>query len=251
MYDTTLRYLASLFLDAESIEPSARHITDLLRGFDDPRLLPIMAQERTPTGATARIAFRSPTGDRQLILRGNRFDFSYTSEEVDGPDIGDFASFSRDAGVKFAVLLDHFERKAHRLAVVQEGFLRRMSQDDVEAIASRLLRVPPLYARHPPFEWNWRCAALVDREFGGLTEATNTIATVLRQPGIEVSIRQQTMVDEQHFSLVRVDLDINTSPRNATPRFEADEARAFFEEAIPWQESFAEEIRHFILGEED
>lgn len=132
--------------------------------------------------------------------------------------------------------------QAHRLAVVQEGYLGSMPDNLMQAAAGRLLRYPRSFDP-APFEWDWRCAQVVPRRFAGRLEATNTLATVKRHSG--------TMIDDaesMEFDRIRVDLDINTVPKNATPRFAPPDVKAYYLASVEWHADLSREMESFITA---
>src|SRR6266540_4204470 len=96
-YKAKIRYLASAFVDAESIAPSARHMTALLDAMNDDELIPIGVQEETSTGPVPRIAFTTSDRSTLFALSGRRFDYSRLSLEPEGSDLGEFGEFCLSA----------------------------------------------------------------------------------------------------------------------------------------------------------
>jgi hypothetical protein len=90
MYGARVRYLASAFVDAESIIPTAENIMGLLTAFKDKTLLPIIVQEQTAGGAKPRIAFTTTSQDRQVVVQGGRINVAYIVADPEKSDIGDF-----------------------------------------------------------------------------------------------------------------------------------------------------------------
>lgn len=245
-YSAKLRYLASTFVDAQSIMPNTGDITALLTKLDDAQLIPGTAQEVSATGVIPRIAFATPDGTLQLILLGNRFDYSKLSATPEGSDLGGFSEFCEDAIAKLTTALDHFQRKAHRLAAVQEGYLQDISSAEVNKILGRVLNMPPVYRQYTPSEWDWRAVAHIEREIGGVSEPTNTITTIKRTA--ERYLRMEASAPTQlDLDRIRVDFDVNTLPINMSARFDTDHVRSFFEQATRWHADLSSEVLSFIL----
>lgn len=243
MYGLKIRFLASCFLDADSITANPRDIAELLRAFEEENLLPITLMEGSPTGMINRIGFHTANQARQIHLTGKRFDVFEHPTTIEGPGLGEFSVFCQEAMRKLNVLLNYFHRRPYRLAAVQEGFLPEMSTAIMDAIARRIMNFPSIYTDHFPFEWDWRSVSMVERQFGGLTEAAVTATTVKRMFGVVLG---RTPAEE--FDRVRVDLDISTSHQNVAPRFEEEHVRSFFELAPLWHRDLSSEIFRFILG---
>jgi hypothetical protein len=254
MYAAKLRYLASIFVDAGSITSSTHNIAEVSRALGDENFLPFVFEEISISqGQSSRIGFRTASGEWQLYLFHNRFNLSHHPTDPEGKNLGDFSSFCQKAGTKLSAILSVFRKRAHRLAVVQEGLLPEMSPMEMEAVPRRLFHLPPTFIEIPPFEWDWRAASRIPRQIRDLTEQTNTIATIKRQYG---NIRRQgniTSNEEEDnstpipFDRVRVDIDINTSQDNVIDRFEEDHVQEFFNISPAWHAAFSAELFSFIL----
>ena len=250
-YGAKLRYLASAFVDAESIVPSVTHLTELLKILGGDQLLPVAFQEVSATGPTPRLAFAAPEGNVQLILLGKRFDYSYLAGEPEGADLGPLESFCQDAATKLIAVLNYFQRKAHRLAVVQEGYLSGLSPEDMNSIARRLLHLPPIYSEHIPYEWDWRAVSKFEREFGQLREQMNNITTVKRMQGLILRYGEG-VASQVELDRVRLDFHINTLGTDTAARFEEDHLRRFFDDASAWHDALSSELVSFIFeGRQD
>jgi len=118
MYASKIRYLATAFVDAESIIAKPHEAAELIKILKDYRLFPVLAVEESPTGPIPRIVFHSADGEWQLLLLGKRFDFAQLAKQPQGSDLGDYSSFCREAIPKLTVVLDFYGRKSHRLAAV-------------------------------------------------------------------------------------------------------------------------------------
>jgi hypothetical protein len=249
MYGLRTRYLASVFVDADDLTPTKHFISDLMEAFGDEEFIPDVRQEPTPLGVKQRIGFRDLDGSRVLALNGQRFDFMRLPlglEKGDRCELGEFDSFCEEAARKLVIAIDYFARKAHRLAAVQEGFLRDMSEDVMGEIAERLLKLPQFYCNSSIFEWDWRVASLVERHMAELVELTNNITTVRRSTGHLLLIpggQQMKQIDG-----IRVDFDINTNPGNSAQRFGNGHIKSFFEQAPAWHGGLSSEVFSHMSG---
>ncbi|HEY4157949.1 MAG TPA: hypothetical protein VGM29_07625 [Polyangiaceae bacterium] len=124
--------------------------------------------------------------------------------------------------------------KPHRIAVVQSGVLARAEgkATSLEAVRSQLMRFPSV-GEGVPFEWNWRGAWKITRQFGDRSEVTNTIASVRLADVAHVERLGERLV---------VELDINTDPIDPTPRFSMEEVLAFVSESEGWHAQLAEAL---------
>jgi hypothetical protein len=243
MYGLRLRYLASMFLDAESIQANAKDVAGLMELFQDDQFLPVQAIENN----IPRIGFRSVEGTRNLILSGKRFDYFHLPTK-NNLDLGDFTVFCQYAISKLSIALDYFKRKGHRLAAIQEGLLPEMTDDEINNIAKNLLKFPPSFSKNIPFEWNWRCASSIKRTFGKLSEPTNTVITIIRgafkvQSGKEI-------IDGLEYNKIRMDIDVNTSPINTNARFGAKDIKNFLEKSPIWHNKLEKELLSFMDKEQ-
>lgn len=251
MYEEKIRQLATAFVDAQSVGINRKDVRELSKELNDDRFLShlIFESKAGPLAGkpTGRIGFRSSNNEWHLALLGERFDFFRLPTEPGGSNLGDFGEFCREAIPKLNIALNFYQRKAHRLAAVQEGVLPKMKPEEMDEIASHLLRLPPTFSQTIPFEWDWRSASLLDRSFAGLTEPTNTIVTVKRESGMLIQMEKDAATHKR-FDQIRVDLDINTSPENVKARFGEKEITAFFKECPAWHSTLMTEISDFIRG---
>jgi hypothetical protein len=243
VYDTRIRYLASVFLDANSIRATARAIAKVVDVLDDDNLLPITIEEQTLIGPSIpRLGFRSVKGDWLVTILGERFDVAHLPLDTQSSNMVDFAEFCEIARQHLSKLLIHFERKAHRIAAVEEGFLPEMSAADNQALMARLANLPPTFAEYPPFEWDWHLASRVPRLIGTTNEETNTILTARRRAGTLAFPEQP----EWSFDRIRLDVDVNTSPANAVARFGETEVGDFFARTPGWHRELTAEFVSFV-----
>ncbi len=243
MYDFHSRYLASSFLDAQSIAKlSAESHADLFTRYKDLDFLPMSLFEAVAgEGLKPRAGFYSASKGTQIAFTSTRFNVELKPEHPFsqlklGSPLGDLSKFSEEAGSVLAEALAFFRRDCHRLALVQEGFLPVLSQEQMNEITNKLLRRPEI-PKGAPFEWNWRIATKVERSFGDRDETTNTIITVRRVTLIK---------EEKEEDRIRFDIDINTNPDDVRARFGQKEAVAFFREAPRWHEALVAEMSTFL-----
>ena len=246
MYGNKIRYLASVFVDADSITSTADNISGLLKALDDENFVPVSLQEQSKP----RMAFATHGGEWQLLLLSNRFDISHHPTMVDGSNLGEFSDFCQSAIAKLKVPLKYFKKTGHRLSAVQEGLLSELPKRKMNEIAMRLLKLPGTYSKSLPFEWDWRTVSLVERSFGGLKEPTNTITTIKRWPGtLAVPSNEGGQKKIQRLDRIRVEFDINTEPSNVVARFDEPQITDFFKQSASWHKKLSSEIFSFILQE--
>lgn len=247
MYDAHLRYVAVAFVDAESAKTSQKEIIKTLEELESLQLLPAQVQEVTPAGLLVRPAFTTEDQVTQLVLLSSAFQFLRVSPSPIGQDLGNFAEFCEQAGKVLKTVSNIFHKVPHRLAIIREGLIEKR-EPEVNEIGQRLLTLPPTYKDKNLNEWDWRASSFVNREFGSLTEDTNTIGIIKRVNATRVQQRDELPPATESISLVRLDMDINTSQLNSSPRFEPETITAFFEQAVSWHSEFESEIVSLING---
>jgi len=244
MYAFKLRYLASIFVNAESIVPNNKYLPNLLEQFSTDDFQLITVQEPTTQGAKPRIGFISPEQGFQFILGSSRFDFAKLPINQDGSNLGDFSTFCTLASQKLSNAAHALNLTPSRLAVVQEGMLEPQSEEDYNKLVKKIFVFPPSYQESLPFEWSWKAVNKVARTFGDIEEPTNTAATISRVAGFISNQREP----EIPFDRIRVDLDINTYPENIIPRFSPPNIEEFFKNAVTWHSALYKEIEEFITN---
>jgi hypothetical protein len=245
MYGFKIRYLASVYLDIDSLVPEKSLISDLLTSLDDERFfsLQVLEMPDVPGGSPKpRIGLSNQKDGYDLVLLGKRFNFVMAPLPPDGKNMVELDKFCSEAAEKLNAVLKCLGRRAKRLALVREGFLPKMEPKQMDKICKHLLTLPKTFSDKTPFEWDCRAASRISRNFAGRTEDTNTLVTIKRFKGnlVEPS-GKETKIDQ-----IRVDLDINTSPENIKERFGETEIGAFFCEVVKWQKELEEEVLVFL-----
>lgn len=135
-----------------------------------------------------------------------------------------FETFCLEAAEQLGRILCAKEAKSHRLAVLWDRLLPTLRAEQLREAPGRFLKLPPMF-HSDPFEWEWRAAVRVERNFGGARDLTNTLATVRR---VEAKIQGQAS------DRLWLQTDVNTDPRRISARFSGDDARAFVQTAPNW-----------------
>ncbi len=252
MYDKHIRYLASAFLNGGTLDVNSQELASLMQELstklNNVQMMPSIVQEEMPTGAVQRYAFLGIAGLWQWqIILASRFDVArVATNPFGGSDLGSYDDFCKQAAEALVLLLERFEKKPHRLAAVQEGFLAEMKVDETTAVAHRLMNFGQTYKDHALTEWDWRAVAQIPRQLGDLEEPVNTISTIKRIAGL--SIRAGETSTTLPINRIRVDIDTNTLPSNTDARFETEDVRGFFRQAIDWHQQLTKELEALILG---
>lgn len=251
MYANQLRYLAVAFLDAESVRPNQGEIADLIREFPDLQLTAAAVQETTLLGPDRRIVFISQDSSWQIFLLGKRFHVARVPKHPLGGDIGKFSEFCEQSNKILKWAVNRFERRPHRLAGVQEGVLPQKPNEEMDAIARRLLSLPGAFKNSALDEWDWRASTRVGRQVGNRKELLNTIATIKRIQGSVSLSSDADLVSPlvplpTQFALIRVDIDVNTVQDNTSARFQDAHMDSFFGNVGAWHEELIAEIKGLI-----
>jgi len=247
VFTDKIRYLASVFVDAHRVVATPPNVRAFLDALDDADLLPTTVQEIGLSGNVARMAFNSADGRSQLVLAGNRFDYSFQAATPEGSDLGSFATFCHEAETKLITAITHFKLRGTRLAAVQEGYLLQTADDGLDPVMARLMNRPSTYRAGVLRDWTWRANVETKRRLGSLTEATNTITTVGLVPGYTVFGEQGAHVERFASDRIRLDFDINTVPENTVPRFNKSHVHTFFLNAPKWHDKLVDDMLGYIL----
>jgi hypothetical protein len=247
LYSSHQRYVAVAYVNAESDSLSFQAITELMNAFGHIQVLPTNITEQTPSGPKNRVVFTSEDG-WQIALLGKAFQIIKVPANPLTDRLGNFSDFCQQASQIFQISLEHFNKRAHRLAALREGYLREISEQEIADIVNRLLIVPNIYQRNSLKEWDWRAVTDIEREILGVKERVNTIAAVKRVVGIMVQQSGAT-VTSASVDRIQVQLDINTIPTNEVDRFGRKHVDSFYTQVQEWHHDLEVEIGRFILGD--
>ena len=236
-YDIQLRYLARIYCDQPQTLADADFLSGVSRALEVDRLTISPGVDLTPTGVVNRMLFVSPSGEWMVSILGESVDIAHRGS-LDQP-VTPFENFCRLASSAAAVVVGQSrETQPHRLALLSEGFLPQTKIEDFDRMAGQLLRLPRLF-RPAPWEWDWRAVTTVRRDFGSVSEDTNTLVTAKRISGT-------FKPNHEPFDRIRMDFDINTSPADTQPRFETDDVADFFRRGASWHSELRSEMGAFL-----
>jgi hypothetical protein len=171
-------------------------------------------------------------GGWQVTINVDSIDIELAPADEKGVSLAEFLARSSDVLSMVAAISP---LPGHRMAAVTECFLEAMTVPEMNTLCEHLLHRPP--SLQTPFEWDWRCAQRVQRNFGGLSEDTNAIAIVKRTNGQRITPKGAEMFDR-----IRMDLDVNTVADSLLPRYQQAHVRAFFTQAQEWLEGLRDEV---------
>lgn len=240
MYALRTKYLASAFLDIQSLSYSQKNIDGIRAALLSSDFTPAPLSEPGPGGVVQRMGFLIPQTGWVVAIRLARIDVVVQPTTLDR-DLPDLATFCASARQYLTGVLAYLGRGCHRLALVQEGLLKEMGEPEKSRIARRLLKLPSRYSRSEPFEWDWRVVCRQQHEIGGQNEQTNEIAIVKRRSG---------KLGENNFDRIAVDLDINTSPVDERERFGESGIHEFIDQARGWHADLETELSCFLETDE-
>lgn len=237
-YKPAIRYLARVFID-NTPPPATREMFERARAaIAREDLTATVAQE--VNNNASRIAFVGAEGWQITLVTGS-FDITLAPTSADGANMGALGAFAGEAARILPALLRTFDRTGHRIALAQEGHLD-LPVEDLQGVAERVLNPPRIFWDSPPFEWDWRAANRIVRHFGGGEELTHTVVTLRRQLGV---FALPGALPEE-FDRVRLDVDVNTSPRAESPRYTPERVSAFFAAAPVWHDEIWAQMEAFI-----
>ena len=245
-YEFPTRFLCSVFLNADDIVPKSSLISELLRKLEAYELIPTTAREQRAIGVQDRIAFSHSQTGIFVILSGTRFDVTMQPVSEAAVEMKDFPAFIKKSSNILQILVEHFRRKGTRLACLKEGLYKvNVQENEASEIASKLFKFPPLYEKNNPFEWEWRCVSKIEREFGGIVEQTNNLLKILRARGNFVLTTKDNSM-KKTFDGIQIDLDINTTQDDISPRFDIGAIESFFSSVIEWHALFENQVADYL-----
>jgi hypothetical protein len=233
--DIPAKYLARVFLAATNLDLA--HLDafrDEIKGMIGGELALLHWDEPALGKPLRRPALVSQSLGVSLVFTTQSIDLQRVPSNFAAPDLGmgGFESFLSTAAMVLPRALVFVERKAHRVAAVQEGLITALTPDQLRTAATTLLRMPPALNLPAPAEWDWRVATSVERAFKTRTELTNTIVTIKRM--VAELLSGGNLREEDGLF---VSTDINTSPLATVERLTGKDVEAFFEGSSEWHAS--------------
>lgn len=243
MIDYKLKYQATIFLNALDISATQKNISDLMTDFSDKGFIPNIFQEITFLNPQPQNRFRlqSPNNEWSISIGSVRIDIEKNPTDLKGSNLGSEQDFCLEAADYFQRILKRFPRKANRLAFVSRFLLNEMTDEQLSKSYSKLFNSPPLYSDNTPFEWNWRTASHIEKEFSELKETFNFVTTINRLNGEVKNGNEVSQIDRIEFNF-----DINSIPAKNENRFGAVEVKTFLENVYEWQDNLKNEMTEFL-----
>lgn len=243
MIDIIERYQASIFLNAADITPSPDNVTTLVNIFRDRELIPNTFYEFKPPSLLPqpRLRFSNLNSEWIINIGTERIDIEKHPTDPKGNNLGDLSKFCTDAMGMFTKIIEKYNKKSNRLALIANYIMQEMTETHFAKAYTNLFKSSDFYVTNPPFEWNWRAAARIRREIRKQQEAINVVATVIRAK-MDYRFKEEV----KQIDRLALNLDINTSPENSEFRFDLTHAESFYHEATQLNTRLITELPGFI-----
>jgi len=242
-----LKYLASVFWDADSLVANPGDISALLKELSPFNLLPMTVIEPTMTGPVTRMAFQTLNGEIRIIATGKRLDVFKFPTDSTGTNMGTLNDFVSNSAKYFEICLGYFKRKGNRLALIQEGVFSKLDEGELQAVCNKLFRLPDIYTAHSPFEWDWKNICRVPHTFNGKTENVNTLAHLDRGQFILGPVSPISVTSSGvKLDAIKFEFDLNTPYDNPNLRFDVSDVISFLKNAVLWHSELLESISKSI-----
>lgn len=216
MIDVKLLYQLSFFLDAQDITPSPKTVLALVDQLKEHNFISSTFNEIIPPVLHPQPRLRLITLDEEwnIPIGSKKVDVKKSPLDMKGDNLGELEDFCSKAKLFYSKIIEKYDKKAHRLALITSYMLEQMPEEKLVGIGNALLEQPPFYDANPPFEWDWRLASRANIEIVGQSEPANIIAALKRAKG-DFQVKDQSV----QFDRILFTLDINTAPENTESRF--------------------------------
>jgi hypothetical protein len=245
MIDVKLKYQISIFLDARNITPTPDTVMAFLGQLKEFGFISSTYQEIVPPVLRPQPRLRLMTQNEEWNIRlgSQRIDMEKMPTDLKGSNLGEIDSFCSDALNYLVKINEIVNKNASRLAFITQYILGEMSEDTFSSTYEALFKHPSFYQDNQPFEWDWRSASRIEKEFAGLRECLNVI-TILKRTKGDFQLKEQSM----SFDRILLTMDINTVAENSDLRFDLSHIKAFNETAQSMQAELLESLLGFISG---
>ncbi len=246
MIDIPSKYEAVFFGNIEDIKPATDTITVLIEMFKDKNMLPSTFRTYTPKRPITPMRLRLSAPDKEWVI-----DFSLDRISIQknivkprGANMGTTEDFVKEAIARMKRILQKYPRKANRLALITEGLMKEMSEDQLNGIFERLFRAIEFYKENVPNEWGYRSVSKVEMPIKGKEDAVNAITTIKRIKGEYEEPERVVPMDR-----ILIGSDINTFHENVEPRFEIESINDFFAKALELRGKILDQVEDAINGQ--
>lgn len=205
-FSHTAAAAAELLTSLASIEPDVMPTAFQEIGFRGVAAVPV-----------ARLGFLSQSRGWQMNIMSNQLHLQYS------PASGKFEDGVTPHLVEvFERVMKYIGQRASRLALTRRYVMMPYEDSIAHQAFEKLVRPPRLFAEPTPVEWTVQLISRpLDFVEGIADEAVNVIANVTKS-------YNPPSTGKGALSPLTLNVDINTVPENANPRFAAEELRTFF-----------------------
>lgn len=245
MLELNSKYQLGVFINADELIPTAEVFTTLLGLFTDKGFLPTTIQELQPNMniLQPKVRLTTPGGEWNLTASSNRLDIEKTPTSIAAENMQSLEDFAAEASEMACRVMEKYNKKANRLALVTFGFLPEMRAEELENVYKKLFQQPTFFKTNPPFEWNYRSASKDKIDINNKNEIFNVITSFNRVKG---RLQDQSRVID--FDRIEANFDINTQAETTEYRFECKDIPDFCQKAIAARKSLISEFENLING---
>ncbi|MGD1010565.1 MAG: hypothetical protein ABR951_10485 [Candidatus Aminicenantales bacterium] len=243
MIDVKFKYQASIFLDAKDITPNTETVLTLVGQLKEHGFISGTFQEIMPPilHPQPRLRLMSQNEEWNIGIASQKIDIEKIPIDLKGDNLGELDVYCSEAMSFFAKIYEKYPKKAHRLALITTYLLGEMTEPKLSSINETLFNQPSFYKENPPFDWDWKSTARIEKEFAKLIEPLN-IACILQRRKGDFQVKDQSM----SFDRIFVTLDINTVSTTSECRFEFPHVKAFYDIAQVMHSDLLKSITEFI-----
>ena len=243
MIDIKLKYQASIFVNAEDIDPSPDVTTALIAMFSDKKLIPNTFQQvsRSSPAMRPRLRLSDTMNEWSIAFPTHRIDIDKNPTDVKGSNIGELTDFCLDAISFFERILKKFNKLANRLTLNTNVLLEEMTEAKLESIYTKLFQPTKFYKDNLPFEWDWRSVSHLPIKISDLSENLNVITLIKRVAGEYGAPSGITK-----FERIQLTPDINTSDRDINYRFNITHVTDFLHQARDIHDMLLTQVEEYI-----
>jgi len=232
-----IKYQAALFLDATDIAPKPDTLTYFINEFSKKELIPGTFQEIGPTGVTERFNLKDSNGIWNIEFSSGRIDIIKTNANIGKTEIGTIEEFKNEVDNFLDVIFSKFPKKVHRLAFVTTHLIIGLDADGYSKVFNKIFNPIPTYKDNERSEWGARMVSRIENEFNKKKELHNVITEINRVSGnlnIESTVK--------NIERIQIKFDLNTFQGNNENRFDLDDMKSYFDEAVKWENKLREEL---------
>ena len=232
-----IKFQAAIFVNATDIGPKPDTLSYFITEFAEKELVPGTFQEIGPTGVLERFNLKDSKGTWNIEFSSSRIDIVKANPNIGVTNIGDLDAFKTEVFKIIDIIFSKYPRKANRLAFVTTHIDYNLDQEGFSKIFNNLFNPIPTYKENERSEWGSRMVSRINKKFGEHSELHNFITEINRVRG-NLNINSTI----KNVDRLQVKLDINTFQGNTDYRFEIEDMKTFYNEAILWEQNLRQEL---------